>query len=126
MRHESTDIAGKVREVGPEEVGRRYLSADAAKDDDWWIFEAVWFGSGLDDDTHLAVVLGALDAASDNPDALWRIGDQPEEEGLFPRAGMPERLLDLRRTTPSLVALWAVMRNYYRDVLHITDSIWES
>jgi hypothetical protein len=119
-------IAERVRRVGVEEVGRRYLTADAASDDDWWTFEAVWLGTGLDDDTHLAVVLAALEAAGDDPDALWRIGEQPIEEGLFHRPGMRERLRALRATTPSLAGVWSVMRAYYRDVLGDEDSYWET
>ena len=108
-----TAVADKIRRVGIDEVGRRYLTASAKNKDGWWIIEAVWLGDGLDDDTHLAVVLAALKAAGDDEDALWRVGDQPVEEGLFPRPGMRDRLLTLRATTPSLVALWAVMRRYY-------------
>jgi len=114
-----------IRRVGIEEVGRRYLTASANSKDEWWIIDAVWLGNGLDDDTHLVVVLAALKAAGDDEDALWRVGDQPVEEGLFPRPGMRDRLLVLRATTPSLVALWAVMRRYYREVLDTKESIWE-
>ena len=125
MSDEPTAVTEKIRAVGISEVGRRYLTASAKNNDEWWIIDAVWLGDGLDDDTHLAVVLAALDAAGDNEDALWMIGDQPVEEGLFPRPGMRDRLLTLRATTPSLVALWAVMRRYYREVLDIEGSIWE-
>lgn len=124
MTDDPTAVAEKIRAVGIEEVGRRYLTA-SANNDEWWIIDAVWLGDGLDDDTHLAVVLAALKAAGDDEDALWRVGDQPVEEGLFPRPGMKERLLTLRATTPSLLALWAVMRRYYREVLNIEGSIWE-
>ncbi len=125
MSEAEKEVAQRVRELGPEEVGRQYVAADAQNEDDWWIFEAVWFGRGLDDDTHLAVVLGALNAAGEDEDALWRIGDQPVEEGLLPRSGMSERLIDLRSTTPSLAALWRVMRRYHREVIKDKDSYWE-
>lgn len=86
----------------------------------------MWLGTGLDDDTHLAVVLAAVEAAGDDPDGLWRIGEQPIEEGLLPRPGMPERLRALRETTPSLAGVWSAMRAYYRDVLGDEHSYWET
>lgn len=118
-------IAERVRRVGSEEVGRRYLSVGPENDDYWWIIEAVHFGLGLDDDTHLATVLGALEAAGQDEEALWRIGDGPVEEGLLARSGMSHRLIEMRSTLPSLAALWDVMRKYHREVLNATDSYWD-
>jgi hypothetical protein len=125
VSYDPTVVAERVGRVGPEEVGRRYLSVEPEDDDYWWINEAVHFGLGLDDGTHLATVLGALLAAGEDEDALWRIGDGPVEEGLLPRSGMSKRLIEMRSTVPAVAALWVVMRRYHREVLNAADSYWE-
>jgi hypothetical protein len=54
------EVAELVREHGPEEVGRRYLRTDPNDADSWWVREAVWFGTGIDEETHLELILAAL------------------------------------------------------------------
>jgi hypothetical protein len=37
---------------------------------------------------------------------------------------MDERLRDERKTNAKLQRLWAVMREYYSEVLHLDDALW--
>ena len=106
-------MAALVREHGHEEVGRRYLRTDPS--DSWWVREAVWFGTGIDEETHLQLILAALDEA-ENDDEYWLIGDQPVEEGLVPRPGMKARLRELRATDDRIARLWTVMLRYYEGL----------
>lgn len=106
-----------------EQVGRGYLSAHREDPDGWWVITSVWLGEGLDNDTHLALVLGAL-AAATTDEELWRIGDQPVEEGLAPRPGMIRRLQILRDENAAVDRLWVVMQRYHAEVTGDRTTFW--
>jgi hypothetical protein len=108
-------VAALVLQHGLEEVGRRYLRTDPNDSGSWWVREAVWFGTGIDEETHLQLILAALDAC-ENDGEYWRIGDQPVEEGLVARPGMKARLRELRATDDRIARLWTVMLRYYEGL----------
>jgi hypothetical protein len=105
------------------EIGRAYLGANRDDPEGWWVINSVWLGEDLDDDTHLALVLGALDAAKSDAD-LWLIGDGPVEEGLAPRPRMIERVRRLRRENASVDRMWRVMQEYHADVRKDRSTWW--
>jgi hypothetical protein len=70
--------------MGVDEVGRRYLSALRARDDDpdAWIVDAVWFGHDLDESGSAELsltlrwdlVMAVLDACPDDDDRSLVVG----------------------------------------------------
>jgi hypothetical protein len=78
-------IAERVRQLGIDAVAAQFFDVSGSNDNKrFWIVEAITWGEGLDDDTHLKLVLATLQHARDEKD-LWLLGDGAIEEGLRPR-----------------------------------------
>ena len=108
-------MMSRIEAMGVAEVGRRYLAALRAPDDDpdKWILDAVWFGEDLEGalplDLRWDLVFAALEACPDNDGDLWCLGDGPFDH-LVAEPGTAERIYQERATRPKLQRLFEAMR----------------
>jgi hypothetical protein len=114
-RHEP--LADRVRRAGIEAVAAQYFEASRSQDKEMsWIVDALWDDRELDDETHFRLVLTLLEHAETDRD-YWLIGDGPVETGLWPRAGMVDRLRIERARNPKVQRLDQVMTDYFNNVI---------
>ncbi len=87
---EKDSVVARVEAMGVDEIGRRYLAALQAPDDDpdEWIVDAVWFGQDLvENDMAMLplslrweLAIAALEACPDDDGDLWCLGDAPFDQ----------------------------------------------